>query len=291
MDLNYILLTAAKNEEAYIPEALRSVVRQTALPTAWFIVDDGSTDRTAEIIRGYAEEHPFIRLLARQHNEPRNFGSKDKAIQAAYDLAKAVAADFIGIQDADIAPDRPDYYETVLRGFAANPRLGLACGCLYERVRGEWAKRQEDSDTTVPGGVQMFRRSCFDQIGGYKPLFYGGEDTLAQLEAERLGWESRVHRDQKVFHYRTTASASGIWRGCFRGGLADASFGYHPIYEIGKCLRRFRVRPLVGGAVVRFSGYLWWKLNRRQPLVPPETVAFLRKAQTAKVRRSLRLPF
>ena len=87
MDKKYILLTAAKNEEDYIGETIASVLRQTVRPVAWFIMDDGSSDRTAEVVESFARHHPFIRLQSAGSRSGRNFGSKDTAIRAAYEMA------------------------------------------------------------------------------------------------------------------------------------------------------------------------------------------------------------
>ena len=285
MSQRYILLTAAKNEADYITETIESVLRQTVLPVAWFIMDDGSTDRMAEIIQGYAAKHPFIRLNSAGSREGRNFGSQYKAIQAAYELAGPLEFDFVGMQDADIAPERADYYETILGEFARNPRVGIAGGLIYERAGGKWEYRRSNSEDSVAGGIQMFRRKCFEQIGGYKPLFFGGSDSLALLEAQILGWEIRTRPDHKILHYRPTSTAGGKWRGLFRSGLEDASFGNHPIFELFKCGRRVMNRPFVLGSIVRFCGYLWWNLSGRDAVIPAEKVAFLRKEQMAKLRR------
>ena len=287
MTAQYVLLTAAKNEEAYIGEAIKAVVRQTAAPLAWFIMDDGSSDRTAQIIESFAAKHPFIRLQSADSREGRNFGSQYKALQAAYALARPMEFDFVGVQDADIAPDREDYYATIREEFRRMPRLGIAGGFIYERVNGTWKCRRGNSADSVAGGIQMFRRQCFEQIGGYTPLFYGGSDSLAQIEAQLLGWEVRTRPDQKIFHYRATSTAGGRWRGFFRWGLEDASFGNYPVFELFKCCRRITSPPVVLGSLVRFSGYLWWNLTGRKPVIQPEKVAFLRRQQMAKLRRCL----
>ena len=281
----YILLTAAKNEEDYIAYAIESVLRQTIPPIAWFIMDDGSSDETAQIVERFAAKHPFIRLNAAGAREGRNFGSQYKAIRAAYELAGDLEFDYVGVQDADIALERSDYYETILGEIARTPRVGIAGGLVCELKNGQWEYRPGNSDDSVAGGIQMFRRKCFDEIGGYQPLFFGGSDSLAQLDARIQGWEIRTRPDQKVLHYRPTSTAGGKWRGLFRAGLEDASFGNHPIFELFKCGRRLTNRPLVVGSLARLGGYLWWKLTRRPSAIPAEKVAFLRKEQMAKIRR------
>jgi glycosyltransferase involved in cell wall biosynthesis len=287
MSSKYILLTAAKDEEKYIAEVIQSVVKQTILPAAWFIMDDGSTDRTASIVESYAASHPFIHLQSAGARGGRNFGSQYKAVMAAYELAKSLEFDFVGVVDADQAPQTINYYEAIIGEFLRNSKLGIASGFLYERNRiGKWECRRGNSIDSVAGGTAMFRRSCFDQIGGYTPLYNGGSDWLVQIEAKMTGWELLVRPELHIFHYRPTSSAGGIWRGMFRAGLMDASFGSHPIFEFIKCCRRITVPPIFFGSIVRLSGFFWWKLSRRKPLIRADKVRFLRKEQLAKLRNS-----
>jgi poly-beta-1,6-N-acetyl-D-glucosamine synthase len=282
MNRKYVLLTAAKDEEAYIEEVLKHVVQQTIKPLAWFIVDDGSLDKTASIVQRYAAVYPFIHLQSAEARKGRSFGSQYKAINAAYDLAKSFDFDFLGVVDADQAPESPTYYEEIFSEFDRNPKLGMASGFIYEREKGEWKNRRSNSrDSTCASAV--FRRACFDGIGGYIPLVYGGSDALAQIDAKRLGWTIMTRPDLHILHYRPTSSAGGLWRGRFREGMMDASFGSLLVFEVMRCLRRVKSRPMVFGSAVRFGGYLWWKVTGRSPLLTEEQVAFLRKEQSAKL--------
>ncbi len=283
--LRYVLLTAAKNEAQYIVGALQSVLRQSVKPCAWFIMDDGSTDETAQIVRNFAAKHPFVRLHFTGNSGGRSFGAKDKAINAAYEMARPLEFDCVGIQDADIAPEQADYYEMILRRFASRPKLGIAGGYIYERSNGVWACRKGNSRDSVAGGVQMFRRACYEQIGGYTPMHFGGEDWLAQLDARMAGWEVLACPEHPIHHYRPTSSADGRGRGLFRLGMMDASFGSHPVFEMLKCARRIKEKPILIGSIIRFVGYLWWKVSCRPPLLPLEKVAFLRAEQMSKLRR------
>jgi poly-beta-1,6-N-acetyl-D-glucosamine synthase len=283
MNKQYVLLTAAKDEEAFIEDVVASVLRQTVLPAAWVIIDDGSSDRTGPIVERMASEHPFIHLQSTTSRGGRNFGSKDKAIMAAYRLAESLEFGFVGVLDADTTLERKDYYESILEEFDRNPQLGLAGGFVYERRRVAWEIRPDNSEDSVPGTGAIFRRSCFDQIGGYTPLRYGGSDWLVQLDAKMAGWDTMTLPDLHIFHYRPTSSAGGIWRGMFRRGLMDASFGSDPVFEFFKCGRRALTRPL--GSLVHFGGYLWWNLVGRKPLIDDEKVAFLRREQRAKLQK------
>jgi glycosyltransferase involved in cell wall biosynthesis len=63
---NYVLITAARNEEKYIEATIESVLSQTILPKRWVIVSDGSTDRTDEIVLRYSAQHDFIKFIRRE---------------------------------------------------------------------------------------------------------------------------------------------------------------------------------------------------------------------------------
>jgi len=283
MKNRYVLITAAKDEEACIGEVLERVVRQTIRPVAWFIIDDGSTDRTAAIIQSFAEKHSFIHLHSAGSREGRNFGSQYKAIMAGCELAQSLDFAFLGVTDADQAPEPADYYEVLLQEFHNNPRLGVASGYVFERPRGVWEPRRGNARDSAAASA-LFRRTCFEEIGGYTPLVHGGSDWLIQLKAKMVGWEIQVRTDLPILHYRPTSSAGGIWRGLFRAGLMDASFGSHAGFEFLKCCRRIPLHPFLFGSVVRYCGFLWWKLARRKPLIPTAAVATLRKEQRAKLR-------
>jgi glycosyltransferase involved in cell wall biosynthesis len=254
----------------------------------WIIVDDGSTDRTAEIIREFAARHDFIRLhRSEQGSGQRSFGSKDRAINAAYTLARTLPWDYVGMLDADIALDSDRYYEHVLAEFSRNPKLGICGGWICERQRGVWRPRKDNAQDSVAGGIQMFRRSCYERIGGYVPLHFGGEDWLAQMDARMAGYDVLACDNLRVRHYRTTSSAGGRLRGLFRLGMMDASFGSHPAFEVLKCGRRLATSPWILGAALRLGGFSWWKLSGRPAVLPPEKVAFLRQEQMGKVRNLL----
>ena len=78
--MKYVLITPAHNEETFIEKTLDSMVAQTALPERWVIVDDGSDDRTAEIVARYAERHPWIELIRRPRLSEPQFRRKSPCL-------------------------------------------------------------------------------------------------------------------------------------------------------------------------------------------------------------------
>lgn len=286
----FVLMTAAKNEERYIDRAIASVGRQRARPATWFIVDDGSTDRTAQIVRERQAAYPFIRLITRAGDAKRSFGAQYRAINHAYEQARELDFSFVGVVDADIEIESEYYFESLLQRFRQEPSLGVAGGYIHEQAHGTWLPRAANSTDSVAGGIQMFRRACFDEIGGYSPLLFGGEDWLAQIDARRAGWCVAALPELVARHYRPTSSADGRIRGLFRLGMMDGSFGSDSLFEALKCARRVSERPAVIGSCVRFAGYWWWRASRRETLLPEEKCRYLRQEQSSKMRALIAFP-
>lgn len=282
----YVLVTAAYNEEKYIEKTIESVIAQTILPKRWVIVSDCSTDRTDEIVRRYAQKYPFITLHRIEKDHPRNFRAQVLAINTGYERVKPLEFNFIGNLDADIA-FQSRYFETLLDKFGYSENLGLAGGYIYERQNGSFKARPGNTTTSVPHAVQLFRRRCFEEIGGYSPLPYGGPDWLAEIMARKAGWTVESFTDLPVFHFRPTSSAGGIVRGRFRQGLLDHSIGSSFSFEFIKCLSRVRFRPYIIGSLARFAGYVW-SLCRREPYaVSSDIVVYLRAEQRSRISQMI----
>src|SRR5215469_12992391 len=90
--MKYVLITSARNEQAFIAKTLESVTAQTQLPERWVVVDDGSTDETADIAARYAEKFPWIVLIRNPRREGRDFASKANNVNGA--LAQMQNLDF-----------------------------------------------------------------------------------------------------------------------------------------------------------------------------------------------------
>ena len=88
--MKYVLITPARNEEMFIRKTLDSVTAQTLLPARWIIVNDGSTDRTAEIVESYAKRHSWIELIHRSHRSERNFAGKAHAFNAGFEQVRSL---------------------------------------------------------------------------------------------------------------------------------------------------------------------------------------------------------
>ena len=278
----YVLVTAAYNEERMIKGVLESVVHQTQPPAKWIVVSDGSNDRTDQIVGEYSDRYSFVKCIRLDKTHKRNFGAQVDAINEGCKTLASMHYAFIGNLDADVSFE-PDYFERLLERFQKNQKLGLAGGYITEEVNGAFRDRKRNSRESVAHAVQLFRRECFEQIGGYKPLRFGGPDWYAVVRAQMLGWEVYSFPELPVRHNRPTGTAETWMRNSFREGCMDYSLGSHPVFELIKCFRRFGDAPRVRGAATRLLGFAWcyWKHQERE--VTSDFVEFLRAEQMRRV--------
>jgi glycosyltransferase involved in cell wall biosynthesis len=170
----YVLITPARNEEAFIEKTLESMVRQTVLPVKWVIVNDGSTDATASIVSRYLEKNPWIELVTLGQRKERHFAAKVYAFNAGRERLQNVEYKLIGNLDGDVSLD-PDHFEFLLRKIKSDPKLGVA-GTIFKEENYSSETDSFEGQNHVSGQCQLFRRECFEEIGGYCPNKAGGID-------------------------------------------------------------------------------------------------------------------
>lgn len=284
----YCLITPAKNEEKYISKTIQSIICQTVLPQEWIIVNDGSTDGTEAVIKEYTHQHDFIKVVNLPKYQWRNFASKVHAFNAGLQQIEDKSYGFIGNLDADIAFEA-NYYQCILEKFYQNKKLGLAGGIRYDSLNGKYRKIKSASNS-IPGGFQLFRRQCFEEIGGFLPLPMGGEDAVAETMVRMFGWESKSFRELKVCHLRTTGYGTGnALKVKFRYGKMNYLIGYHPLFEIFRCLSRTADKPYILGSLAWISGYFWSSLLAPKKQVPEKFINYLRDEQIGRLKSLFKL--
>lgn len=282
-DNKYVLITAARNEEVHIEGTIKSILAQTLRPIKWIIVSDGSKDGTDEIVNSYKAYNDVIHLIRVQGNEQRNFCSKVDAINAGYKEIGPIEYQFMGNLDADVSL-RPDYYERIIEKFSKNPKLGIAGGIIIE-LDGHKPSSQNISLNSVAGAIQLFRRQCFLQTGGFIPMEFGGEDALLEIMARMSGWEVHTFPEIEAFHHRHTGRAAGnLLKAKFREGKMFYTLGYHPIFYMIRSLYRVIDKPYFLGSMFQIYGYLWSKIRKTERPIPKKVVEFLRREQTQRLK-------
>jgi len=280
---SYVLMTAAYNEETHIAKTIDSVLSQTKTPKRWVIVSDGSLDRTDDIIRPYASKYDFIKFLRIERSPGRNFRSKVIALRNASKLFGDDTFDFIGNLDADISVGS-SYFEDLLARFDMKPDLGLAAGFVCERKGEGYESARDNRVYSVAHGAQLIRRECYEAIGGYAVLEFGGEDWHAEISARMRGWTAEAFPDLRIFHHRPRGGADNLLRDRFRQGRMDHSLGSDPLFEGFKCLQRVPEQPFFIGAVARLTGFTWSCLGRDPRPVNDQFITFLRGDQRDRLK-------
>lgn len=287
MNMTYVLITPARNEEKYIEGVIRSVSAQTVLPRKWVIVSDGSTDRTDDIVQDYAGSHEFIRFTRMPEHRDRSFAAKVACFNAGYALLNGLEYDILGNLDADITFE-PDYFEYLLNRFAENPKLGVGGTPFVEK--GQHYDYRFTNIEHVSGACQMFRRQCFESIGGYKPIAGGGIDWVAVTTARMTGWETRTFVEKTCVHHRKIGTGTvGPSMLSFKQGRKDYFLGNHPLWEIFRAFYQMTRKPHVIGGGFLLLGYSFAALQKTPVPISKELVDFIRGEQLQRLKKCFRL--
>ena len=287
--LTYVLVTPARNEASFIEQTIRSVIAQNVLPRKWVIVSDGSTDGTDEIIARYRADHPWIESVRMPERRDRHFGAKVQCFNAGYEKLRGVDFDVIGNLDADITFDK-DYFEFLLAKLATDPKLGVT-GTPFVEGTTSYDFRFTNVEH-VSGACQLFRRECFEQIGGYVPVKGGGIDWIAVTTARMKGWKTRTFTERTCHHHRPMGTASaGTLKANFKLGRQDYYLGGHPAWQLFRGCYQITRRPYLVGGICLIAGYFWAWITRVPRPVSPELIRFHQHEQMQRLRRWLMKPF
>lgn len=201
--MKLIIIIPVHNEALYLEQMLTSLVKQTLRPHRVILVNDNSTDQSQEIIDQFTKNYPFIQSVYNTSKEEHEPGSK--VVTAFYKALDAQGDNFdlIGKFDADILLP-PEYFERLIPLFETHSQLGLAGGNLYIQQGDHWMYEAISEKTKVRGPIKLYRKECFEQIGGLKKSI--GWDTVDELLAQYHGWEIKTDPSLHVKHLKPTGT-------------------------------------------------------------------------------------
>lgn len=280
----YGLVTAFRNEQAWLADLVSSVEAQSVAPVRWVLVDDGSTDDSLETARSLTRRLPFVEVVALTDSRTRSFASQVYAQLAGVERLADTDPAYLGFLDADILLP-PDYYESMLGRLAADPSLGVVGGHLLDKIGGSLVDTRAGSHGYhVPGGVQLFRAECYREAGGYVPIEGGGQDVVIETTAMMNGWTVRSFPRPDAVHLRPFGSSTaGALSRHVAWGRKFYTIGYHPLYFAAATVRRVAEPPYVVSAAAKMSGYVGALVTRRPRAVSPEVMTFLRRQQVGRL--------
>jgi biofilm PGA synthesis N-glycosyltransferase PgaC len=280
---SYVIITPARNEARFIELTLQSMIAQTFRPLKWIIVSDGSTDGTDDTVVKYMAANPWIEILRMPERQDRHFAGKVHAFNAGYDRVKGLDFEIVGNLDADVSFD-PNHFEFLMGKMGENPQLGLA-GAPFREGSYQYDYRFTNIEN-VWGGCQLFRRACFEEIGGYMPLKGGCVDHVAVLSARMRGWQTRTFPEKVCLHHRLMGTAmQGSLKAKFKLGVKDHFVGNHPLWELLRTIYQMKNRPYVLGGLALGWGFTWSMMRRTEIPLTPDFVQFVRREQMERLRR------
>lgn len=285
----YVIVTPARNEAQFIEMTITSVLAQTVRPLKWVIVSDGSTDGMDDLVLRYAAEHSWIELVRMPERHERDFAGKVHAFNAGYARLAGLPFDVVVNLDADVSFEA-DYFCFLLQKMAEDPRFGLVAGRLVDAGSNQDCYDYKYTGTEhVSGACQVFRRECFEGIGGYHPMKAGGIDLVAVLSSRANGWRTRTFTEQAYRHHRpmSAAHASGLSER-LHTGYKDYLLGSHPIWEIFRSLYQIKNRPYVIGGIFLFVGYFWTLLSGTERTISKDLIKFRQKEQLGRLKSVFR---
>lgn len=281
--MKYYIVIPAHNEEAFIALTLESLISQTVLPKKVVVVNDNSTDKTAEIVTAFAKENPFITLVNKTSSAIHLPGSK--VIQAFHKGFEKLDEDYDVIVklDADlILPN--NYFETVLNIFEKDATIGMAGGFAYIEKNGDWILENLTDKDHIRGAFKAYRKACFQQIGNLKPAM--GWDTVDELLSKFYGWKVVTDASLIVKHLKPTG-ANYNKTARYKQGEAFYTLGYgFLITSIASAkLAMMKKKPFL------FLDYIkgFWKAKAAKTplLVTAEQAKFIRKYRLKKMKEKL----
>ncbi len=278
MRFKYVIITPVKDEETFFPKTTESVLNQEIKPEKWIIINDGSTDRTGELVSRLERENSWITGIHLESGSERKPGGESLINRGLQNL-RLKDFDFFVRMDGDLSFEN-NYFKRLFFEFQKNPKLGIASGVCFVPLGGR-LKQEKHPRFHTRGPLKTYRIQCFFDIGGLESDL--GWDTVDEVKANMLGWQTRSFPELKILHLRKTQTASGVLRGKRTLGITDYYLGYHPLFMLLKSMRHMALPPYFLGGIHLFAGFLSGYLKGRKQIDDLNFIKYLRKQQFNKL--------
>ena len=214
--MKFLLIIPTHNEEKNILFTLKSLQQQTFQDFFCVIVNDGSTDKTKEIVENFVENHSKFKIqnLELSKHEP---GAKVvRTFNKGLESVDLKDFDVICKFDADIIFPS-DYLMKLNAIYETNPKAGMVSGLVkikksifenklafdFKDEKHQWKFENLSSKNHVRGPIKSYRKECFLEMNGLRPVL--GWDNIDVMLAKKNGWKILTIKDLWVKHLRPTA--------------------------------------------------------------------------------------
>ncbi len=275
----YLLISPGRNEGRYMRQTIDSVVAQSIRPAKWVIVNDGSTDDTAEILNEYVTKHDWITVVHRADRGRRSVGpGVIEAFYAGYETIDPEEYEYLCKLDLDLVlPER--YFELLMAAMRKDNGIATCSGKSYIWLNGKYISERHGDETSI-GATKFYRRDRFIQLGGFvREVMWDGIDVhLCRMNGWRAcSWDMP---ELRFTHLRPQGTSQrGALTGRMRHGYGQYFMGTSPVYMMASAVYRFTERPYVLAGLAMMWGYVWSALQRKPRYEHPGFRSFLRQWQ------------
>lgn len=281
-----VIVSPVRDEEATLERTLRCMEAQTLAPVRWVVVDDGSTDKTPEILANAQARIPWLRVVQRANRGYRKVGGG--VIDAFWDGLASVDIDYDFVSKMDVDLEfSPRYLEHIMGHFDRDPKLAAASGKVF-RPEGDDFVEEFMIDEMVAGQFKLYRRNVFEQIGGFvREVMWDGIDFH---KARMAGYRTASFHDPelRIIHLRLMGSSDrSVYRGRLRWGRGQWFMGSSLPYVVASGLLRTREKPYVVGGALIIAGYLQAAAKRAPRFEDPAFRKSLRQWQYQRLLKAL----
>lgn len=280
--MDFIVIMPAYNEEDVIGMTLETVVNQTILPKQLIVVNDGSTDRTPEIVESFVKKYPWISMVTNRNKAGHSPGAK--IIRAFYLGFETIKKDWDFVMKLDSDLDIPEnYFEEIVKIFEGDPKVGMAGGiCLVERD-GEWIREATAEKEHIRGAFKTYRKQCFEDIGGVKASI--GWDTADEILCKFKGWKVVINPALEIKQFRVTGIKSGAIKVNVKAGVGTYRLRYGfwiALISAAKC--GIVNRPYIITGLAFFWGWLKALFRGDEFIVNKEEGKYIRQYRIKRMK-------
>ncbi|WP_234108723.1 glycosyltransferase family 2 protein [Chryseobacterium sp. R2A-55] len=214
--MKFLIIIPAHNEEKNISFCLESLKNQTFKDFEVIVVNDGSTDKTAEITNDFVSTDFRFKVQHLEKSEHQPGAKVVLTFNKGLEMVDLKRFDIICKFDADIIFPK-NYLEKINRMYVENPRAGMVSGLVrikksvfeknlaydFKDEKHQWTFENLSSKNHIRGPIKSYRKECFQQMKGLRPVL--GWDNIDTMLAKKNGWEIITIKDLWVKHLRPTA--------------------------------------------------------------------------------------
>ncbi|MCQ4034405.1 glycosyltransferase family 2 protein [Kaistella montana] len=214
--MKFLLIIPTHNEEKNILFCLESLKNQTFQDFKCIIVNDGSTDKTQEIVGRFVENNLQFEIFNLKESEYSPGAKVVRTFNKGLESVNLKDFDIVCKFDADIIfPE--NYLKKINEVYEKNPKAGMVSGIVkikksifeknlafdFKDEKSQWTFENISSKNHVRGPIKSYRKECFQDMNGLRPVL--GWDNIDVMLAKKHGWEVLTIKGLWVKHLRPTA--------------------------------------------------------------------------------------